>query len=610
MSKLVLSIGAHEKDIDLKKKRRAVKKSIYSVGDDWASKFCGTSYYADALQVQRQKVELDHLSDALSYKYGYDKLQTMSPITRAKAQAKRELDQKRLDQKRRDLEQQVHALELKRIDERIRSERASAKQRKAEVATPVGKGLSAILRPLKKLSSLADPQSPQKLARPDRYSTLKMRKQGQRSGFSYSTVKGEEPEVEKGLSFSDGEQPQAKAAHGTYAIKLQKQHHYLSYTPTKGYSRVLGRYPSYAKAKKTAEVHSQNVQARQGVQKSDNSPDIDIDAGRAGVADYGEGQVAMRVAPNQKCSGCTHYDNNLSTCQKGMIPVVCGDGTYPEIGYAPVAGNRIAAKNWMQLHADAVVTSVQAPDQGYTAGEVPFRVDVLGHSTLSLAERMTLLKGLTPEKARKILHDKEVHGKPLTDRQRRYFGAAAHGAARKSATESDAAALSAVLDFSVLPPRDEQGGPTSRLESFADAMGTTVDVVRSIASRLGDRQEFLKFMKAKLPDIMQTQGLDEAGVGRLFTAATKSVKSLSAMEWELWKGLDFGTDVEDGTLARAIAERGLLDPQTLYRDSIVTPAAPVAALAAPEPLQPTQQVPVAGFVGGNLHLADSFSHRR
>lgn len=35
--------------------------------------------------------------------------------------------------------------------------------------------------------------------------------------------------------------------------------------------------------------------------------------------------------------------------------------------------------------------------------------------------------GLTPNKAREILHDKKVHGKPLTDKQRRYFGAMSKG---------------------------------------------------------------------------------------------------------------------------------------------------------------------------------------
>jgi len=29
---------------------------------------------------------------------------------------------------------------------------------------------------------------------------------------------------------------------------------------------------------------------------------------------------------------------------------------------------------------------------------------------------------ITPQKARKILHEGRVHGRPLTDRQRRYFG--------------------------------------------------------------------------------------------------------------------------------------------------------------------------------------------
>lgn len=32
---------------------------------------------------------------------------------------------------------------------------------------------------------------------------------------------------------------------------------------------------------------------------------------------------------------------------------------------------------------------------------------------------------VSPSKARKILHDKTVHGKPLTEKQRKMFGAAA-----------------------------------------------------------------------------------------------------------------------------------------------------------------------------------------
>jgi hypothetical protein len=39
-----------------------------------------------------------------------------------------------------------------------------------------------------------------------------------------------------------------------------------------------------------------------------------------------------------------------------------------------------------------------------------------------------MAKKLTKAKAREILHDKEVHGQPLTDKQRRFFGAIAGGA--------------------------------------------------------------------------------------------------------------------------------------------------------------------------------------
>lgn len=42
-----------------------------------------------------------------------------------------------------------------------------------------------------------------------------------------------------------------------------------------------------------------------------------------------------------------------------------------------------------------------------------------------------MAKKLTKEKARKILHDKEVRGHPLTDKQRKFFGAKASGSARK-----------------------------------------------------------------------------------------------------------------------------------------------------------------------------------
>jgi hypothetical protein len=40
-------------------------------------------------------------------------------------------------------------------------------------------------------------------------------------------------------------------------------------------------------------------------------------------------------------------------------------------------------------------------------------------------------KGPSPAKARQMLHDRQAQGHPLTDRQRRFFGAVASGAATR-----------------------------------------------------------------------------------------------------------------------------------------------------------------------------------
>ena len=45
-----------------------------------------------------------------------------------------------------------------------------------------------------------------------------------------------------------------------------------------------------------------------------------------------------------------------------------------------------------------------------------------------------MAKKMTRRKARKILHDGTVHGRPLTEKQRGYFGAVASGKARKRKT--------------------------------------------------------------------------------------------------------------------------------------------------------------------------------
>ncbi len=52
------------------------------------------------------------------------------------------------------------------------------------------------------------------------------------------------------------------------------------------------------------------------------------------------GRVAQEVNPNQKCSGCLHYDGQAGrtgVCTIGDSPWKCGDGDAPNIGYAPLA---------------------------------------------------------------------------------------------------------------------------------------------------------------------------------------------------------------------------------------------------------------------------------
>lgn len=49
------------------------------------------------------------------------------------------------------------------------------------------------------------------------------------------------------------------------------------------------------------------------------------------------------------------------------------------------------------------------------------------HPELSDNRRKRIRHQLTPQKARQILHDKEIRGHPLTERQRRFFGAVASG---------------------------------------------------------------------------------------------------------------------------------------------------------------------------------------
>jgi hypothetical protein len=599
------------KDINLRKKR--MKKSLFGAhdlkkcyvgpGDEWATKFVETVIYADALRALKQVKQIQRHREAINEKYDtpYTEENKLSPVQKAKRDEKRTADLKRLKMQERQCEEHCAKLEDALIDHKIKQAEASIKGRKAS------KGIAGLAVAAGKVVA----GQAQRFAGEEGHAAIEGAKRG--SQLAHQAMhKPKAPKVP--AVKSEGYEPMA----------------------TKGVKELVGKVRSFASEKKHEEkpARSSTLKFRQAgqrsgfayatganksVSKADNSPDADIDAGQFGIADYGAtGEVAMRVKPNMKCNGCGHYQHDHTACMIGVVPSVCGDGSFPEIGYAPATPNRIAAKNATQLHADAVAIPAQAENHTIIQ-EIPYRIEVLGDSALTLSERMSLLKSayqaacdltkanVTPEKARKILHDKKVHGKTLTEQQRKYFGAVASGTARKA--DCYAFAKSATEDF--MGERlviAEPALKSTSIKGFADAVGTTVDVVRDIARRLGSRQDFAEFIKSKLPDIMMAHGLDEAAVSQLYRQAVRLVKSLSDAQWMAWKGFDFSAGVTDEALAQAINRNGGLLDNNIVHGS-VTASEPTTILPDPEPIQRPQQepIPMGGFVGGNLHLADSIS---
>lgn len=544
---------------------------------------------------------------------------------------------------------------------------------------------------------------------------------------------------------------------------------------------VKGQQEAKHAAERSGYIKHKSLGSEEVMRKSDNSPDVDIDAGRMGVADYEHGQVAMRVHENNKCSGCGKYDTNQSACQHGLVPAVCGDGSFPEIGYDPAAPARSASQAWVEHNRHMVNDPAQAQTDLPVINDIPYKVEILGDSALTLSEQFTLLKSfiekavqspealaghiwyhkMSPEKrlaAYKEHGDKKaLKGKKHSDlkagkhrppkgwmdkmtKQLKGRGKSKKGVKKSFEDILIDQAISEELGFRVSAQMDEElakaytpwgqmvkehhgegsrggqiightksgkpvyekgnygtKGTTSTkgwtkedhsdasslhlkageehdratspqssdeefmthrswskhhahlanehykkavamarkedkargnphvlrsatpdlfksdmtIDEFSEAMGTTIDVVRAIAYKLGDRDKFLEFVKSKMPDIVMQHGLTEADVNQLYRAAAQTIKSMSPTEWEKWRGVDFTNDCSDEAIARSIQERGFIEGNALLGRNFVTPAEPHSELAPPEPIQTPAQDPVnyRGFVGGNLALADIISHR-
>ena len=125
--------------------------------------------------------------------------------------------------------------------------------------------------------------------------------------------------------------------------------------------------------------------------------------------------------------------------------------------------------------------------------------------------------GLTAGKARMILHDKKVHGKPLTDKQRKFFGAISSGASIKGYAEGgDVASEEDVID-----PKKERERIAKEEKAIADKKAeikkeeakldaesnikkhreNTISILSGVAKKKADlEKEYSKVISGKNPD--------------------------------------------------------------------------------------------------------------
>jgi hypothetical protein len=120
---------------------------------------------------------------------------------------------------------------------------------------------------------------------------------------------------------------------------------------------------------------------------------------------------AQLVDPNAKCSGCMNYDPQLGgtgACLVGLRPWLCGDGTTPTTGYAPMTMQvpSISAPMAFSSQVDAPTGADVAPP------ELP--LVVLGEEHVQLvhqleAQEVTLQKSLCPTHSRVAANGQTSH---------------------------------------------------------------------------------------------------------------------------------------------------------------------------------------------------------
>lgn len=103
--------------------------------------------------------------------------------------------------------------------------------------------------------------------------------------------------------------------------------------------------------------------------------------------------VARTVAPNKKCGGCLHYDTHRTACLSNLMPQECGDGSMPEVGYAPLSELRPGSPH------EPVERSAQAvAGHDPTANNESLHMEILGdeaqqlHAVLHSVAQVAVMK--------------------------------------------------------------------------------------------------------------------------------------------------------------------------------------------------------------------------
>jgi hypothetical protein len=128
------------------------------------------------------------------------------------------------------------------------------------------------------------------------------------------------------------------------------------------------------------------------------------------------------VSGNRMVKSSQDFGNMMDTASSLYGNVSGGVGMLKNMGglkgmMGNLKGGQTGRKGYSNLISN--LTGIRLQDGGYLN-------DYQEGGMVSMPEDFEIPKfkkgGLTPKKAREILHDKSVHGNPLTDKQRKYFG--------------------------------------------------------------------------------------------------------------------------------------------------------------------------------------------